>query len=165
MKISTFIILCLGIFLWTGCHNRVRFPSETPSRKEVEYTTNFFAWGLVGEDYIEVVEACPQGKAYEVYARTTPIQAVLNVVTIGIYSPRTITIVCSGTVMQDQVITEPVKPPAPTQQAEPRTPVQTQPRLQPRGRPQPFDDEVPMQAPASPSMQPSGEKKKAFDMN
>ncbi len=79
-----------------GCHNRVQFPSQAPSEKKVEHTTSFFFWGLAGETSYELYEDCPSGNIYEIYAYTSPSQIAWNFLTLGIYSPRTIEVTCSG---------------------------------------------------------------------
>ncbi len=84
------------LMLLVGCHNRVQFPSETPSEQKIEQTDIFLFWGLLGEANYELYEDCPEGRVYEVYAHTSIPQGLLTVVSLGIYSPRTIEITCSG---------------------------------------------------------------------
>ncbi|MBF0280551.1 MAG: hypothetical protein HQM13_22330 [SAR324 cluster bacterium] len=89
--------LCIAVLiLLAGCYNRVQFPSETPSDEKVEHTDIFLFWGLAGEANYELYEDCPNGSVYEIYARTGIFQGILTVLSVGVYSPRSIEITCSG---------------------------------------------------------------------
>lgn len=94
MRSRCFFILI--VLTMVGCTNRVQFPSQTPSSKIVVHTENFYLWGLIGEASYEVYEDCPSGLVYQVYAHTSPLQIVWNVLTLGAISPRTIEVTCSG---------------------------------------------------------------------
>ncbi len=93
---KTSCLILLGMVLLTACHNRVQFPSQFPSKKKVEHTTSFFLWGVIGETNYELYEDCPTENVYEVHTYTSPLQVAWNLVTLGIYSPRTVEVTCSG---------------------------------------------------------------------
>ena len=80
-----------------GCYNRVQFPSQTPSETTVEHTKIYLLWGLIGEENYELYEDCPTGNIYEINAYTSFFQGVLTGVTLGIYSPRTVEVICGRT--------------------------------------------------------------------
>jgi hypothetical protein len=77
-----------------GCHN-VRYDTgRPPSDRVVNVPVNFFLWGLVGEKTVDLDAACPEGAASWVN-RATAIDALLDVLTVGIWSPRTVSITCA----------------------------------------------------------------------
>ena len=78
-----------------GCKVQVRYPSEFPSNTIITREENFWLWGLVGEKNYEVYNLCPDGRIYEIKLNTTLLQSTLTILTFGVYSPRTTTIVCS----------------------------------------------------------------------
>jgi hypothetical protein len=76
----------------------VQYPGETPSPVVQTFEHTFLFWGLIGEHSYELYDLCNKGRVYEIKTYTTMTQGFLAVVTLGIYTPRTITIVCSGKV-------------------------------------------------------------------
>ena len=88
------LILMFVVFLF-GCQIQVQYPSEFPSKTIITSEENYWFWGLVGEKVYEVYDLCPHGRVYEVHIHNTFMQSSFTVLTLGIYSPRTITIVCS----------------------------------------------------------------------
>ena len=88
------LILILVFFLG-GCQVQVQYPSEFPSKTIISSERNYWFWGLIGEKVYEVYDLCPQGRVYEVHIHNTFMQSSFTIITLGIYSPRTITIVCS----------------------------------------------------------------------
>lgn len=89
-------LLLLLLLLLASCHNRVRYPAEFPSSQVEERTTTYYLWGLVGHPIYELYLICPEGKVYEIHSRATVLQGALTVLSLGIYSPRTVTFTCSG---------------------------------------------------------------------
>ena len=88
------LILISALFIG-GCKVQVRYPTEFPSKTTITHEENYWFWGLVGEKVYEVYDLCPHGRVYEVHIHNTFMQSSFTVLTLGIYSPRTITIVCS----------------------------------------------------------------------
>jgi hypothetical protein len=59
----------------------------------VEQDVHFFFWGLKGDPVVDLDAACPQGVAsWRSDARAG--DWFLDVITLGIYNPRTVTIQC-----------------------------------------------------------------------
>lgn len=77
-----------------GCHV-VRYDTGLPaSPRVVTVPVNFFAWGLVGKGVVDLDAACPEGTArWE--SRATFGDAFFDVITLGVWSPRTVTIECA----------------------------------------------------------------------
>lgn len=77
-----------------GCHV-VRYDTGLPaSPRVVTVPVNFYVWGLVGDAVVDLDAACPDGAA-RWQSQATPVDAILDVVTLGIWSPRTVTIECA----------------------------------------------------------------------
>jgi len=55
---------------------------------------SFFLFGAVGTATIDLTEACPQGVS-SWSNRKSAVDTVLSIVTLGIYTPRTIRIECA----------------------------------------------------------------------
>jgi len=87
-------ITCLTILALGGCHV-ARFDTGRPaSPSVVTVPVNFFAWGLVGEPVVDLDAACPEGVA-RWQNRATLVNALSELVTVGIWSPRTVIIECA----------------------------------------------------------------------
>ena len=89
-----FLILMIVLSI-VGCKARVQYPSEFPSKTIITREENFWFWGLLGEKNYEVYNLCYEGRVYEIRLNSTLLQSTLTVLSFGIYSPRTTTIVCS----------------------------------------------------------------------
>jgi Bor protein len=76
-----------------GCQT-IRYQTGRPAAPTyVTQEVHFFLWGLVGKPVIDLDAACPQGVA----AWRSDAKAgdwFLDVITLGIYNPRTVTIQC-----------------------------------------------------------------------
>ena len=73
----------------------MRYPSEFPSKTLLTTEAPFWFWGLIGEKRYAVNDLCPQGRVYEVKIYNTILQSTYTILSLGIYSPRTVTIVFS----------------------------------------------------------------------
>jgi len=90
-----YCIILIFVILLSGCKVQVRYPAEFPSKTIITHEESFWLWGLIGEKNYEVSEICPKGRIFEIIINTTVSQSIFTVLSLGIYSPRTITIVCS----------------------------------------------------------------------
>ncbi len=90
-----FILFFILIQLLLGCNLHLRYPSEFPSKTKISYEENYWFWGIVGEKYYEVYNICNGGRIYELRIGTTLLQKTFTILSLGIFSPRTTTIVCS----------------------------------------------------------------------
>ena len=91
---SYFMILIFALFIG-GCQVQLRYPTELPSKTTVTHEENYWFWGLVGGKKYEIYDLCPQGRVYEILIYSTYMQSTYTVLSLGIYSPRTVLIVCS----------------------------------------------------------------------
>ena len=90
-----FIFILLFLLVISGCKVQLRYPSELPSKTVITNEEIFWFWGLIGEKNYEVNDLCPLGRVYEVKIYNTVLQSTYTMLSLGIYSPRTVTIVCS----------------------------------------------------------------------
>ena len=94
-QIRFYFIVLSFLLLFSGCKVQVNYPSEFPSKTAITNEETFWFWGLIGEKNYEVNDLWPQGRVYEVRIFNTILQSTYTMLSLGIYSPRTVTIVCS----------------------------------------------------------------------
>lgn len=94
-RILFYILVFSFLLALSSCKVQVQYPSELPSKTVITNDANFWFWGLIGEENYEVNDLCPLGRVYEVKIYTTIIQSTFTMLSLGIYSPRTVTIFCS----------------------------------------------------------------------
>jgi hypothetical protein len=84
----------LAALALAGCH-AVRYDAgRPPSQRRWEKTIHFWLWGFQGNNRVDLDAACPEGVAsFESHA--TALGWVAQVVTIGFWSPRLVTVVCA----------------------------------------------------------------------
>ena len=88
------VLASLAALALAGCHV-VRYDTGRPaSPRVVTIPMNFFVWGLVGDQVVDLDAACPEGAA-RWQNRATATNAIVDVLTIGLWSPRTVTIECA----------------------------------------------------------------------
>jgi hypothetical protein len=78
-----------------GCHT-VRYDTGRPaSPRRVELTLHFYAWGLGGQPVTVDLDAlCPEGAA-RWRSGSTAGDWFLSVITLGLYTPRTVVVECA----------------------------------------------------------------------
>lgn len=137
-KISLSFLISLLVI---GCYNRVQFPSQAPSATTVAYTKIFLFWGLMGEGNYELYSACPSENVYEINSHTNFLQGALTVASLGIYSPRTIEVVCAAPLDEEGVPQRPQRQPVKrrTPQKPQSMPLQKAPSMESGEHPKPFD--------------------------
>ncbi len=88
------ILASLAALALAGCHV-VRYDTGRPaSQQVVTIPLNFFLWGLVGDRVVDLDAACPEGAA-RWQNQATVGDAFFDVITVGIWSPRTVKIECA----------------------------------------------------------------------
>lgn len=94
----------LGALLFTGgCYSTTYVNKAVPvspvkaERMQVEQKMDFFWWGLAGTAEINIEQVCGGRTASRINTQHTFVNALLAVVTLGIYVPRTAFITCSET--------------------------------------------------------------------
>ncbi|MGZ3722485.1 MAG: Bor family protein [Bdellovibrionales bacterium] len=92
------IVFLTGIFLlMTGCSTVTMNPKGTAkleTNPTYEKSYPFFLFGLIGERDVYVKEACPNHPVKQIQTVDTFLDSFLGLVTIGIYTPRTVKLWC-----------------------------------------------------------------------
>lgn len=90
----------------TGCH-AVRYDAGRPaSPRRWEKTIHFWLWGFRGDGRVDLDAACPEGVAsFESHA--TALGWVAQVVTLGFWSPRRVTVTCADGAVAPRVAAGP----------------------------------------------------------
>lgn len=90
------LALALTAFLVTGCYHQVVHTGATPATGNavVKKTAAIYFFGLVGAE-VNTTADCPSGVAV-IETQQTFINGLVGVLTLGIYTPRTVTITCAA---------------------------------------------------------------------
>ena len=94
-QIRFYILIFSFLFALSGCKVQMRYPSEFPSKTVIKSEETFWFWGLIGQKNFEANDLCPLGRVYEIRIYNTILQSTYTMLSLGIYSPRTVAIVCS----------------------------------------------------------------------
>lgn len=57
-------------------------------------TRHFFFWGLAGETRVDVREVCAGRDVAQMQSQATFVNALLTIITLGIYAPHTVKVWC-----------------------------------------------------------------------
>ena len=89
------LFACALLALGSGCKT-VTYSTGLPLGKvEQKRTAPFYFFGLAGLAIVDLDEACPQGVARWQNSKA-PDDTFLSIVTLGIYTPRTVRIWCAA---------------------------------------------------------------------
>jgi hypothetical protein len=78
------------------CSCRASFvDGKTATAEHSERWGHFFVYGMAGHAQFDVRDACRSGRAHAVHVESTPTMVLLSVLTLGIYTPRSIEIECA----------------------------------------------------------------------
>ncbi|NND36137.1 MAG: Bor family protein [Gammaproteobacteria bacterium] len=95
------LVLC-AVMVIAGCSTITINPrSEIVVRDEPSYeqTRDFFLWGLVGEERVNVTEACDGKAVAQMQSQATFVNGFLGLITLGIYSPHTVKVWCEDAIL------------------------------------------------------------------
>jgi len=101
MRLGRALLLTALVALASGCYRQVVNTGRAPSTTTINKAwTATWAWGLVPAQAIDVTQQCAGGIATVETQLTVP-NWFAQLVTIGIYSPRSVTVTCAqGTAMR-----------------------------------------------------------------
>jgi hypothetical protein len=94
MRKRTLLPLLLGTLL-AGCANLTVKTGSPPTAAPIKKDLTFYIWGLVGTEEIDLRALCPTGVA-SIHQQATFGDMCLSLITLGIYTPRTVEITCSS---------------------------------------------------------------------
>ncbi len=86
--------LLLATVALTGCAATFTDPRVPAGETHTEWS-DFFLFGTVGHEVIDVRDVCKSGRAQEVSTGGNVLTAGVTVITLGIYTPRKVKIVCA----------------------------------------------------------------------
>jgi hypothetical protein len=86
------LILLLGI---SGCYKASFYQGSTVRGTQHEEWTNFFLFGLVGHDRVDVREFCPNSQVAALRSGGNFGTSLVSVLTVGIYTPRKVYVSCA----------------------------------------------------------------------
>lgn len=89
---------CLGavILIASGCYSVTARPDggfKVATAPNFQERQDFYLWGLVGESHINTQKVCPNGTS-QIQSQLTFVDGLLNVITLGIYSPQSARVWC-----------------------------------------------------------------------
>ena len=90
------LMLVLTAFLFAGCYHQVVQTGAPPAPGNATVTkrVNLFIFGLVGAE-VDATADCPSGVAV-IETQQTFLNGLVLVLTLGIYTPRTVTLTCAS---------------------------------------------------------------------
>jgi hypothetical protein len=88
-------VLVLGLFLCGACYHASIETNAVPASPLVERESMPWIDGLAPTDPVEIAESCPAGVAH-VETHHSILDVVANVLTLGLYTPMTITVACGA---------------------------------------------------------------------
>lgn len=96
MRLLRITSLALAALASSGCYHAVVETGRPAGGTIVSRPwTPTFLWGLVAAPEINVASQCPRGIA-KVETQLSFVNALATIVTLGIYTPRTVTVTCAS---------------------------------------------------------------------
>jgi hypothetical protein len=86
-------VLVLALLLAGACYHAIIETNATPASPVVERESMPWIDGLAPTDPVEIAESCPAGVS-RVETHHSVLDVVANVLTLGLYTPVTITVAC-----------------------------------------------------------------------
>ena len=95
MRRKGMVLACL--LATAGCY-KATFLRDTKAVRGVERDrwADFFLFGLVGEETLDIAEFCPEGRVAEVQTGGNFGTGLVYVLTVGIYTPRKVYVTCAA---------------------------------------------------------------------
>lgn len=94
MRRSQLLVLSFTLVVVTGCYHQVVETGLTPTGPVINRTAGVMFWGLAGAE-VDATAECASGVAV-VETQQTFLNGLLAVVTLGIYTPQTVSITCAA---------------------------------------------------------------------
>ena len=90
-------VLLAALFAGAGCY-KATFIRDPNAVKGVEHDkwVDYWLWGLVNDQEVDVRQFCPDGRVAQVWTGGDFVSGLVNIVTLGIYSPRKVFVTCAG---------------------------------------------------------------------
>jgi hypothetical protein len=89
------VLLLAATLASSGCYRATFYRDPSVSKGEThDEWTNFYVFGLVGSEKVDVRPFCPGGDVAAVQTGGNFVTGLVSVVTIGIYTPRKVYVTC-----------------------------------------------------------------------
>ena len=91
------ILTIVTVFLLSACNTVTTVPNgsvKRTSKPTFQARQNYFLFGLIGENHIDVKKVCGAKPATQMQSQDTFGNVLLRLITLGIYSPRTAKVWC-----------------------------------------------------------------------
>lgn len=91
-------IIACSLLVLAGCYSVTSRPAggfKVATTPSFDQRQDFYLWGLVGESHINVKQVCEAKQVTQMQSQMTPVDALLGLVTIGIYSPKSARVWCN----------------------------------------------------------------------
>ncbi|HAG53044.1 MAG TPA: lipoprotein bor [Alphaproteobacteria bacterium] len=100
MNFKKLALLCSLVVL-ASCAKQTVYVADKPMDYDVSKTSHFFLWGIGQTSKVDVARICKsRNNVSKVESRMSGGQAVVTLLTFGIYTPMTSTVYCSKEVNQ-----------------------------------------------------------------
>lgn len=94
MRPLRIVLTVVALAAASGCH-RVAYQSRLPAGGERhQRQLNYFLLGIIGDHEVDLDALCPEGVAR--YHTDATAFGLFNVFTLGIFTPRTLVVECTG---------------------------------------------------------------------
>jgi hypothetical protein len=93
-NIKKIVAVFAMLFFFSGCFTISYETGRFGGGEEVRKDADFYFWGLKGEYDFSLSELCPNGVS-QFRNQATFVDGLLTLITLGIYSPRTVVFECA----------------------------------------------------------------------
>jgi len=93
-KITVTLVYLALSFGWAQVTIKREGGDKLTSKPTYEESLNYYFWGASHPHHIEIQKVCNGQPAIQIQSRFDPMDVLLGVITIGIYTPRTAKIWC-----------------------------------------------------------------------
>lgn len=90
-------LIVASVILLTGCYAVTSRPEggyQVATEPTFEQRQDFYLWGLVGESHINTQQVCSGSAVTQLQSKVTPVDALLGLITLGIYAPESAKVWC-----------------------------------------------------------------------
>lgn len=91
------ILTILLVISLAGCSSVTIHPKQNikyASHPTYEESFDFFLWGLIGEERVNVKNICQEKTATQMQSQATATDVILTILTLGIYAPHSVKVWC-----------------------------------------------------------------------
>lgn len=105
MPVRKILVALVAIVALSACSTITIQPDGNVAVKDVpsyQETRDFFLWGLVGEEHVNVNEVCTENGPAQMQSQQTFVNGFLTAITLGIYAPHSVKVWCDDAILNRQ---------------------------------------------------------------